>query len=302
MDVRGDSLLDRLASAAAGHELAAVLEGIDRRALTGEEAAGVLLAERRQSAHYHAASLDTMIELGLRDEPAERREFPGQFAAEEPRALLRLTKVAAETEFWTGWALSSEFPTVMNDFRAGVLDWPRARLFPDVLINLTPPQIDMITQRVLPDAPGLTTGQLRARLQREAMAIDPTWWKRTYEERIRDRHVQKTINPDGTANLNGRDMPLDGVSQSMANLTRLAKQAKKAGDPRPLELIRADIYIGYLSGSYQQVNDDDIIADLLLHATEEAKHATDENKAKPSTDNPQNDAPQDEDPQNDDPQ
>ncbi|MQA95659.1 MAG: hypothetical protein GEV11_13765 [Streptosporangiales bacterium] len=270
MDVRGiSSLLDRLACAVPGRELATVLDGLDQRGLTGDEAAAVLLAQRRQAAHYQAGSLDTMIELGLRDEtePGGRRAFPGQFAAEEPRALLRLTKTSAETEFWTGWALHSEFPDVMNAFRAGALDWPRARLFPDVLINLTPDQINLITSRVLPDAPGLTTGQLRARLQREAMAIDPAWRKRAYRERVANRHVHKTINADGTADLAGRDMPLDGVAQSMANLTRLARQAKQAGDPRPLDVIRADLYIGYLTGSYQQVNDNDIIADLLLHAT-----------------------------------
>lgn len=197
MDASGVGAPLGLAGIPAGLQLAAALAGIDRQRLTGVELAEVLKAERRMSNHYMAASLDTMTELGIREVPIgpssqwdgdpatlRRREHPGEFAADEPRAILHLTRHAAETELWTGWELRSAFPTVMDAHRDGTLDWARARLFPETLHNLTEEQLAIITERVLPAAPEQTTGELRARLRAEALAIDPTWHQRAYKERV----------------------------------------------------------------------------------------------------------------------
>lgn len=186
-----------LADIPAGPQLAVALEGLDRRVLTGPELAAVMVAERRMSNKYMAASLDSMVELGLREVPLgpssewdgdpatlRRREHPGEFAAEEPRAILHLTAGVAEHELEGGFQLATDFPAVMADFRAGELDWPRARLFPEILINLTGEQLKVITDRVLPTAARLTTTALKARLRAEAMAIDPDWHARNYKERV----------------------------------------------------------------------------------------------------------------------
>ena len=59
--------------------------------------------------------------------------------------------------------------------------------------------INMVLDRVVDDAGGLTTGQLRARLDKYVLEVDPDGSKASFEEGLADRKVVVYPNPDHTA-------------------------------------------------------------------------------------------------------
>ncbi len=73
-------------------------------------------------------------------------------------------------------------------------------------------------------------------------------------------------NPDGSANLSGCNLPLDRVAAASGHIDTLAKAAKRAGDRRPIDHIRADLFLGMTDGTYAGLTDTDIINQLLAAA------------------------------------
>ncbi len=75
------------------------------------------------------------------------------------------------------------------------------------------------------------------------------------------------LDEDGTATVTGRRLPADQAAAACARIEDLAKAAKRAGHPGRIGPLRADIYVGLLEGRWQHLTRDQIIADLLAHAT-----------------------------------
>jgi hypothetical protein len=101
--------------------------------------------------------------------------------------------------------------------------------------------------------------------QKLAIAVDPDWARRRYEQAVADRKVVGYRNADGSANLSGCNLPLDRVAAASGHIDALAKAAKRAGDCRPVDHIRADLFLGMTDGTYTGLNDAAIIQ--LLTAT-----------------------------------
>jgi hypothetical protein len=99
------------------------------------------------------------------------------------------------------------------------------------------------------EASGLTTGQLRARVQKLCIDIDPDDAAERYTHGVEDRRVVSAFNPDGTANLMGLQSPIDRVTAANRHINRLARSLKRAGDLRTLDQLRADVYLDLLTGS-----------------------------------------------------
>jgi len=118
---------------------------------------------------------------------------------------------------------------------------------------------------LLPRAPKLTTGQLIEQVKKWAIAVDPDWARRRYEQAVADRKVVGYRNADGSANLSGCNLPLDRVAAASGHIDALAKAAKRAGDCRVLDHIRADLFLGMTDGTYAGLNDAEII-ELLTTA------------------------------------
>jgi hypothetical protein len=89
-----------------------------------------------------------------------RRVLPDEFSADEVRAALVLTRRAAHGPFWLAHDLVTRLPQVHAAMDAGVLDEPRARVFSEWTIELSPEQARAVCAALLPRAPKLTTGQL----------------------------------------------------------------------------------------------------------------------------------------------
>lgn len=153
-----------------------VLAGLAEQASAGgldglddDELAGLLCAWRRLASRAAAGEVAVITEL------ARRRTATGLRAIEhlddEIAALLTLTGRSAAR--LTGTAASlARLPGTTAALRAGQLDWPRATVIADETCCLSDAGAAAVEDRVLPLAPGQTTGQLRAAVRRAMLAID----------------------------------------------------------------------------------------------------------------------------------
>ena len=101
---------------------------------------------------------------------------------------------------------------------AGVLDEPRARVFSDWTAELSLEQARTVCAALLPQAPTLTTGQLIELIKKWAIAVDPDWARRRYEQAVADRKVVGYRNADGSANLSGYNLPLEFLVEEKEQL------------------------------------------------------------------------------------
>ncbi len=263
-----------LAEVAPGPELAGVLAGIELSRLSGYDCVEVLKARYRQVNHERARLMAAMVEVGLcgigPDDELPRRSVPDEFSADEVRAALVWTRRAADTQFGVAYDVVTRLPAVHAAMDAGVLDEPRARVLSEWTTELDPVQARAVCEELLPRAPGLTTGQLIEQIKRLAIAVDPEWARRRYEQAVADRKVVGYRNPDGSANLSGLNLPVDRVAAASGHIDALAKAAKRAGDRRPIDHIRADLFLGMTDGTYTGLTDADIINQLLATASLDA--------------------------------
>jgi hypothetical protein len=262
-----------LAEIPPGPELARVLAGLEPSRLSGFDCVQVLKAQYRQANHERARVMALMAEVGLcggvgpAGDELWRRSVPDEFAADEVRAALVLTRRAAEAQLWVAYDLVSRLPQVYAAMLAGVLDEPRARVFSEWTLELSAEQARAVCATLLPQAPRLTTGQLVEQIKKLAIAVDPEWARRRYEQALTERKVVGRRNADGSANLAGYNLPLERVAAASGHIDALAKAAKHAGDARPIDHIRAELFLGMTDGSFTGLDDATIIDLLLTHAS-----------------------------------
>jgi Domain of unknown function (DUF222) len=256
-----------LAEIPPGPRLSAVLSGIDLARLSGLDCVQVLKARYRQLNHDRAQLMAAMVEVGLcgpvpADDELRRRTVPDEFSADEIRAALMLTRRAADAQFWLAHDLLTRLPAVHTALDAGLLDEPRARVLSEWTTELRPETARALCAELLPRAPGLTTGQLIDQIKKLAIALDPDWAQRRYEQALAERRVVGSRNPDGSANLSGYNLPVERVAAACGHIDALAKTAKHAGDPRPIDHIRADLFLGMTEGTYTGLDDHTILERL----------------------------------------
>ena len=278
----GETLSDSIAETvaalgdtAAGPDLAALLSLLDLTKLTGSQCVDVLKARYRQSSHERGQLMAVVAEVVRRTEADSTAsdDHPVEFGADEVRAALVLTRRAAGDLCELADDLTQRLPRVQDALATGVLDQPRARVFSLWTENLADGHARAVVARLLPRAHRLTTGQLIREISRLAIALDPTWARRQYKKALTGRRVVGSNNPDGTANLCGSDLPLDQVAAACDRLDRLAKAAKQAGHPDPIDHVRADLFLALLDGSHQGLTDAQILNRLL--ATIDTTHPRD---------------------------
>jgi len=251
----------------AGPGLAAALAAIDEDALPGLGLTYVMQARCRQANHDRGellATIGRLLRYGVATAAIAKK--PDEFAADEVRAALRLTRRAAQRLCELAWDLQRRLPAVLDAMRAGVLDQARGQVSAAWTAGLSPEHTDAVVAEVLPRAPELTTGELAVAIARLAIALDPEWVRRRYEAALRNRRVVGKQNPDGTGTLTGHDLPADEVVAACAHLDALARAAKAAGHPDRVDHLRADLLLGLVTGRYTGLTDQQIIEALLASA------------------------------------
>ena len=227
----------------------------DRSEMNGHELVELMAAESKLVSILEGAKLVSMAEMAHsppsdeQSEP-EREPIPDEFAALEVAAALRLTRRAAETELGLALSLRGPLLRVGEALRAGALDSRKARLFFRHLDHLSPTTREAVLDRVLDVAGDLTTGQLRARVARIALELDPTGEEQGYQAGRDDRKMTAGANPDNTGfiALHGADPTEVASAQRFINM--MARHLKTKDETRTLDQIRHDVAIDLLRGKW----------------------------------------------------
>jgi Domain of unknown function (DUF222)/HNH endonuclease len=222
--------------------------------LGDEELTGVIRGFRRLASWAAAGELAAVAELCARRDggPAARNveELAGGAVA-EVAAALRLTSASADLLVERAEMLR-QLPGTAAALACGLIDVPRALVIVAGLADLAGRDLELargVESRVLEKAPGQTTGQLRAALNRALLAADPRAAERRREAEEQRARVEQGPEPGGvTAVLAGRYLPVAATAAAWQRITAIARALKKAGAEGSLDQIRARVYLALLLG------------------------------------------------------
>lgn len=241
------------ASLPPGAFLAAMVECTDRSDLCGHDLVYLVQARMRLISHLQAELYRDMTELGYcppsgpGDQPTRIGEFD-EHTAEEIRAALVWTRRAAESTVGYAWQITEQYPRVGEALSEGLIDLPRARVIVDGVGGLEQEEAEVVVDRILEDAPRLTTGQIRAEIRRLAADADPDAAKKRYQAGLEERRVIAQSRSEGTAELIGENLEADRVAAVMARINDLARKLRRGNDPRTMDQLRADLFLELLEG------------------------------------------------------
>jgi hypothetical protein len=235
-----------------GVDLGSALARINRRRVSGPDQVIVMQAWSRQVAHAQAELYASMVAVaeaeaevaGPDDDLADIHDL----AASEIQAALSWTRRAAEFQLGFAQDLVARHPRLWASLHRGQIDLPKARVIIDQTSHLDQETARQVADIALERASTQTTGQLRARIQRLVMAVDPDSARERYEVRLLDRRVVIEATEAGTANLFGMDLPAADTNAAMRRINRLARSANTPDDHRTLDQIKADILLDLLNG------------------------------------------------------
>jgi hypothetical protein len=234
-----------------GPFLGIVLSGIDLDRLSGTDRVTVLQARQRMASHYAAETYEAMASVAAAYEDPEDRgsSDAAAGAAYELRAALQLTRRAADVELSFALDLRDRLPRVFDGFMTGVIDQRRARTIVWQTTHLDDDTARAVVDRIIEDAPRLTTGRLIARIRKLAISVDPGGAARRYEQAVADRRVVIEPTDDGTANLCAYDLPPDRAVAARRRIDGIARSLRGSGEDRSMDQLRSDVYLDLLCGT-----------------------------------------------------
>ncbi|GAA5150900.1 hypothetical protein GCM10023321_17010 [Pseudonocardia eucalypti] len=263
----------RLAGTPVGPALGSLLASIDVTAVPNGSVIDYLQASARQRSHTDGVYLGAVASTLERDPSASPGSVvclvePDRYAADEVRAALAMTRRQGWNESEFAYLLCRGLPAVHAEMLAGRVDRGRALVFVQHLAGLPAALIVKVLNAVLAAAPGLTTGQLRARILKLIITADPDHAEDAYERALAERAVVGYLNPDGTAVISASGLPPDEAAAATERISQLARAAKRAGHPGLIDQLRADIYLRLLDGRFHHLTRAEMIAALLAEAAQ----------------------------------
>ena len=241
-----------LADMEPGPVMGALLSSIDISEISGHDQVIVLAAHDRMASHHAAgryramaAVHTTMLEF---DGYPQRWEDAADSASAEVRAALHLTRRASDDEVALALALHRRLPRLAEMLETGILDVRRARTIDSTTIHLTDALAQAVVDEIADVAHELTTGQLRSRIQKLCIEVDPDDAKDRYERSVEDRRIVIEATESGTANLLGMDLPPDTAAAIRRFIHSTAMSLHGKGETRTMDQLRADVYMDLLQG------------------------------------------------------
>lgn len=259
-------LVSGLAELSPGPSLGAALAAIELSEVAGEELVTVLCADYRQRCHQEARYLAAVVETAVAQPGFARLPEVSEWAASEIAAALTLTAATSARELDFARMVVLHLPSVHAAMHAGLLDRGKAWVFADILADLSEEQRAAICAVTVGPAEGLTSAQLRARLRRLAIEIDPEWAARRYQAALGERRVVAYLAQDGTVTLTCTGLAPCEAAAADRRLARLAGRIRRAGHPATKAQIRADLCLRLLDGSLQPCTEQQIV-ELFLGRT-----------------------------------
>ncbi len=237
-----------------GPYLGVVLERFDRSGLNGFGLVEVLRAGERLVSHFQARMMGDMVEVsyaapGSESSEPERLEEAFEYASDEVRAALVLTRRNAEYRLSFASDLVERLPRVWELLDEGLIDLARARVVANGTAHLDTDEARRVVDLVAERAPLLTTGQLAAWIRRLWVESDPV--KAEKRERLakEDRRLWIEATPDGTANVHLLDIGIDDAKAFGRRVNGHMFSLRKDGDTRTHDQLRADIATDFLLGA-----------------------------------------------------
>jgi hypothetical protein len=265
---------------APGLELAALCGGIDVHRVSPYDRIVVLRARQRLASHFQAqvyAAMASVVEA-MEADPDEEN-WATEAATAEIRVALHLTRTAADTEVRFALELQRRLPAVWDAFITAGIDLRRAKVFSTATAHLPDAAARLVVERVIDSAGELTTGELRARLERLIIEADPDAAAERYASAVNTRRLHTESSGDGTAHLLGLDLPPHRVNAASRRINHLARSLKTKGETRTMDQLRADVYLDLLltttgtaknaaGGGVHLYSDLDTLAGLAAHPGE----------------------------------
>ena len=204
--------------------------------LSDGELAGLIGVARRLSSRQAALELAAVGELAARR--AGPDGAPGEHLEDELAALLRLTGPAAARRVALAAAMT-RLPAVAAALAVGRIDADKAGVFAGELIVVDDdPAAAQIAARLVPAAPGQTTGELRHKLRQEIGRFDPQAARRRKEKAREDARVDVWIDAEGTGAIAARGMDPAAAIAADQNLDADARWLQDHGADGTLDQLR----------------------------------------------------------------
>jgi hypothetical protein len=230
-----------------GPELGGVLACYDIDEVSPHDRITVLRAQQRQCSFDNAQLYRTMASIAnIMDD--DHPQYGTDAAAAEIQCALHLTRRATETELGFALELQRRLPRVWDALFDGAIDVRRAKTFNHATLHLPVGVARDVVERVIEAAGGLTTGELKARLDRVVIEADPDGAQDRYQHAVKGRRLIAEASVDGTANLLGLDLPPHRVNAASRRVNHIAKSLKTKDETRTMDQIRADVYLDLLLG------------------------------------------------------
>ncbi|GAA0619287.1 hypothetical protein GCM10009547_22150 [Sporichthya brevicatena] len=250
--------------------------------MTGAESVALLRAGQRQLNAAHAVWLGLVAEVGSRGldsgDEIVRLPAPDRWGGDEVRTALRISAYSGNELLDFAWAVVRRFPKLHAAMAAGDLSIERARVIHFWTRDMSDEHATTVIDEILghcsidADRPW-TSEQIGARCRKLGIQLDPDWAQRRFQEAYRERRVISWRNEDGTATLAAQNQDPARVAAAIARVRKLADDAKRAGDPRPVDHLRSEIALNLLDGTYADFTDDQILAHLAATRPTDAETA-----------------------------
>lgn len=261
--MRAIPLPEELGQVSAGSLLCELLDDVPMDAVSGFDTVTVLVAAYRQHTRQQAVFLRALYETGIRKPfsgtRVERVDVLGEFSCEEARAALVWSRQRATAQMTLAADVFDRLPILGEKMLAGQLDLPRARAFITWTEGLTDEQANQICHDLAGQAPSMVVGDLIEAIKRAAIAIDPGWAQKQYSEAVKARRVRGFTNPDGTGTIGGYAQPVDRVIAACERIDAMARACKHAGDRRKIDLVRSDLFVRMLDGTFDGFTEQQMI-------------------------------------------
>ncbi|MDN3356878.1 HNH endonuclease signature motif containing protein [Actinomadura sp. DC4] len=214
----------------------------------------MMVEARRAVSRLQAVELAAVAELARRRDAEEQVSgagviSAGEYVNDEVAAALTLTATSADELIRFAAGLTGRLPATFTALAVGDLDYARARALWQGLAQVGDEVAAEIEARVLARVAGQTTGEIRAKVRRLVRRLDPGALARRREHAELRRDVQLVATDDGTAHLTGLDLPADAATAARNRVNAIAAGLRSDGDRRAIGQLRADVFLGLLSGT-----------------------------------------------------
>jgi hypothetical protein len=233
------------------------LFGADVSGLDDHGLVEVMVAARRLASRAQAVELAAVAELARRRYAEDAEDgvcgvgvvSARDYVNDEVAEALTLSAVSADDLIRFATGLTGRLPGTFAALADGDLDYCKARTVWHGTAQVGDEVAAAIEARLLPRAPGQSTGEIRAKIRRLVRRLDPDALARRRERAMKQRDVQLVDTDDGTAHLSGVDLPAGAASAAFNRVNAIAAGLRSDGDRRGAGQLRADVFLALLSGT-----------------------------------------------------